>query len=359
MWNASAEAIHALSSNHEMQVKVNVFTRAGLRASDIPIEGGNITATLLSDVCRSGSLLVSPHLISAGLLDPRRDRVQIFTGPRGYPLIPIFTGRVVDRSEPSGGVVQVQVEDYGRDIVDARFEEPWQADIERSIPWEMRRIIQDVDETFSVNLAGAIPGPTPNVVWDENRAGALDELAAATNTIWQSDRSGGFDVFPNPYRLAVVTPPRLTLTTGPGGTLTSYTENTTRDNVYNSMTVLVERADNEKPVRVTVRDNRPGSAFRWGGEYGKVNRVVRLQTPGGESAALAMAQRLLNQSLGLFRSWRLTTPHFPLLDPGDVIGAREGGETTIQVVETVSYPLAAIDATAIATRELRYNEEIG
>lgn len=358
MWEVPDATKAALMQDHEMVVQVNVFNKAGLRATNIPIEGGTINATLLSDVCRSGSFTVTRRLTDAGLLDPRQDRVQILTGPAGFPLIPIFTGRVMDRSRSAGGQVQIQVEDFGRDVVDARFEQPWQASVTSTIPQEIRRLIQDVDPDFGVDLDAAITGPTPNVVWDEDRAGAVDELAAATNTIWQSDRVGGFVIYPNPYNLTTVPQWRLTLSTGEGGTLTSLVENTTRDKVYNSITVLVERADGARPLRVTVRDTDPGSAFMWGGEFGKVNRVVRLQTPQGLPQAGLLANRLLSQSLSLYRSWRFTTPHFPLIDPGDVVGVNDEGDVSVQVVESISYPLEAISTSSFATRELRFEEAV-
>lgn len=358
MWPVSAATLAALSQDHEMDTRVRVFNKAGLRASSVPIEGGTINATILADVCRSGSLTVARRFTDRGLFDPRQDRVSILTGPKGFPLIPIFTGRVMDTSRPAGGLVQVQVEDYGRDVVDALFEQPWQARTGSPVPEEMRRIIQDVDATFGVDLTRAVAGTTPNVTWEENRAQALDELAAATNAIWQSDRAGSFIVYPNPYSLTGVIPSVVTLSTGSSGTLTSFIENTTRDKVFNSITVLVERANNVPPLRVTVRDEGANSPFRWGGEFGKVNRVVRLQTPLNAGQAKLMAQRVLHQSLNLYRSWRLSTPHFPLLDPGDVITVVERGVTSTQVVESISYPLRALDDTAIATRELRQEMEV-
>lgn len=357
MYPVAAETLAALSNNHEMAVVVNVFTRQGVRAADIPIHSGTITATILSDVCRSGSITVSQRLTDAGLLDPARDRVQIFTGARGFPLIPIFIGRVTDRSRPAGGLVQVQLADYGKDIVDARFEQPWQANTTLPVPLEMRRIIKDVDSVFSVDVDRVPWRSTPNVVWEEDRAGALDQLAAGTNSIWQSDRVGGFTIYTNPYSLTSVPSPVHAFSTGPEGTLTGFTENTTRDNVFNSVTVLVERPNNVPPIRVTVRETDPGSPFRWGGEYGKVNRIVRLQTPGGVAEATLLARRLLSQSLSLFRSWRLATPHFPVLDPGDIISVTEQ-ETTIQVVESITYPLQAINESTFATRELRNYIEV-
>lgn len=356
-WAFTPDLLASLSGGHEMAVQVDVFTSAGIRAANVPIEGGTINATLLSDVCRSGTITVARRLIDQGLFDPDRDRVRVSTGVKGYPLIPIFTGRVIQTSEPETGLVSVSVDDFGQDIVKAVFEQPWEAAAGSPVATEMVRLIRDVNPLYTVDVGRALNGSTPQVVWDENRAGALDELAAAINCVWQSDRSGGFVVYPNPYNLTTPPPLVLTLSDGPGGTLTSCVKVSSRDDVYNSVTVLVERADNAPPIRITVRDTDPGSPYFWGGEFGKQNRVVRLNTPGGVGAASLMAQRLLTQSLALARSWRIVTPHFPLLDPGDVIGVRRRGEITAQVVESITYPLDATDSTSIGTRELRRTVE--
>lgn len=357
-WPFSPSLLAALTSSHEMAVRIDVFDSQGLRRGNIPFQGGQINASLLAAVSRSGQFEVSKWLTRAGLLDPRRDRVQILTGVKGFPLVPIFTGRVTDVAPSDSGMVQVQVEDYGRDIVGATFEQPWQATPFATVADEMRRLIQDADGRFAVDTSRALYGQVPVITWEDDRARALDELATSINCLWQPDRTGGFTIFPNPYNLTSVPAWALDLSDGPGGTLTSCTENRTRDGVYNSITVLVELADNSVPIRVTVRDTKPTSPFFWGGEFGKVNRTVRLQAAGGPDAALVLANRLLNQSLALYRSWRLTTPHFPLLDPGDVISVTQDGETTLQVVESLSYPLEAIQATSIATRQLRQETEV-
>lgn len=359
MWPHSEQFRRALLGSHDMQTQVDVFDADGLRATNVPIVTGTISANLLSDVCRSGSVTVAGRLVDGGLFDPARDLVRISTGIDGFPLVPIFTGRVQEVTEDYAGQAVVQVDDFGRDIVEAKFEQPWQASQGDAVSTEMRRIIKDVNDDFGLDSSLALPGVVASgLVWEESRGEALDSLAAAINCIWQTERTGSFVLYPNPYNLTE--PPSLTITLsdGPSGTLTSLTRNTTRDKVYNSVTVLVERSDNTPPLRVTVRDTSPSSPFLWGGKFGKVNQVLRLQTPGGAGDAALVAQRVLNQSLALARSWRLTTPHFPLLDPGDVIAVTARGDTTVQVVESITYPLEAIAATSIATRELRQQVEV-
>lgn len=357
MWAYSEALLQALLGDHELVVEVDVFTSAGVRAANVPIEDGIVRATFLSDVCREADLRVTRRLTDAGLFDTTRDRVRISTGPQGWPLIPIFTGRVQETVENDDGSVSVSCEDFGKDIVRANFEQPWQATPGIEPYLEMTRIIEDVDPAFGLDVSRALSGSTPVVTWDENRAQALDELAAAINCIWQPDRVGSFVLYPNPYALTSTPDVPFMLTDGPGGNITSFTKITTRDPVYNSITLLVERADNAPPIRVTVRDTDPSSPFLWGGEFGKQNRVIRLNTPGGVGATEFVARRILRQSLALGQSWRLSTPHFPLLDPGDIIGANRQGVPTVQVVESLTYPLLAVGSTTIATRELRNTVE--
>lgn len=353
VYQASEDLARALRGSHEMVCQVDVFDSEGMRATDVPIEGGTVTATLLSDVTRSGSIVVPRSLVDRGLFNPLWDWVRISTGVRGYPLVPVFTGRVqntqISHSERS---VTVNVADPGDDLVNAPFEKPWVVHPGRSVLNEMVNIIRDVTTDFTVDLGDTPDGKTVDVAWSDNRATALDDLATSINAIWQATRSGGFVIFPNPYQQLTPPPAVLTLSDGDSGSLTSFQEVRSRDEVYNSITLEVQRADGGDPVRVTVRDNRSKSATRWGGKFGKRNRRITSSTPYSEGEARQIARRILSQSLSLAKSWRLTTPHFPLLDPGDVIAVRYEDSIWAQVIESITYPLRAMAETQISTREL-------
>lgn len=345
--------IRALQGNHEMVCQVDVFDSTGMRAVDVPIEDGQINASLLANVSRTGALTVSRRLIDQGLFDPLSDRVRVSTGVRGYPLVPIFTGRVQDNDiDHDGRSVTVPLADFGDDLVNAPFERPWVVNPDRSVLNEMINIIHDVDPDFTIDLTTTADGVTPRVAWNDNRGSALDQLATGINAIWQTTRSGGFIVYPNPYLRTTPPPAVLTLSDGPGGSLTRFREVRSRSEVYNSITLEVQRGDGGLPIRVTVRDNRSQSRTRWGGPFGKRNRRISVQTPYSETEAIRIATRILGQSLALAKSWSLSTPHFPLLDPGDVIAVRYENRIWAQVIESISYPLLAMNQTSISTREL-------
>lgn len=360
VYPASADLIRAFQGNHEMVCQVDVFDDDGLRAADVGIEAGQITATLLADVSRSGSLTVSRRLIDQGLFDPNWDKVRISTGVRGYPLVPIFTGRVQDNSiDHTGRSVVVSLADFGDDLVNAPFERPWVVKSNRSVLAAIKSLIRNVDPDFTIDFTDTPDGLTPDVAWTDSRTSALDELATAINAIWQSTRTGGFVVYRNPYLQGTPAPAVMTLSDGPGGSLTDFQEVRSRGEVYNSITLEVQRADGGNPIRVTVRDNRSASKTRWGGKFGKRNRKINVSTPYSEGEAQQIAKRILGQSLALARSWSLSTPHFPLLDPGDVIAVRYEDRIWAQVIESITYPLLAMNGTSISTRELvMFNDNV-
>lgn len=352
----TAEQLEALGMNHAMSVRVEVIT-SGVSAGTIPFIDGTITATFTSQVTRTGNIRVSKSVVDEGLLSPITDKVVIFTGIPGILDIPIFTGRVVSQEETDEQVVTVQLADTSRDIVRAKFEQPWRAVTGATAASEMVRIVADVSGEIAIDVSQAPNIINPYVVWEEERGKALDDLASAMNCIWQGDRFGGLVVYPNPYSTTGTTPPVTTFTVGPGGSISKIKKITSAENMANSVTVVVERTDNSTPIRVTARDSAVNSPTRWGGPFGKQNIIRKTHNPLTEPAARTIAFRILNQSLALFRSWQIVTPHFPLLDPGDIIAVQWDEEITAQVIESITYPLAAIDATTLSTRELRREGE--
>jgi hypothetical protein len=352
----TAEQLEALTKNHQMAVRVEVI-QEDVSVGTIPIIDGSVTATFTSQVTRTGSLRVPRSVVESGLLNPVTNKMVIFTGIPGIIDLPIFTGRVVSYSVSSDQQVQVQLADTSRDMVRAKFEQPWRAVLGATASSEMERIVADVSGEIAIDVSRTPDIINPYVVWEEDRGKALDDLASAMSCIWQGDRFGGLVVYPNPYSTSSEVPPVVILKTGPNGTVEAVTEVVSAENMANSVTVVVERTDNSSPIRVTARDSGVNSPTRWGGPFGKQNIIRKTHNPLTEPAARFIAFRILNQSLALFRSWQIQTPHFPLLDPGDIIAVQWDNSITAQVVESITYPLAAINQTTLSTRELRREEE--
>lgn len=345
----------AFLGSHEMQLKVHVF-RGSESLGEIKVVEANVSATYGTQGGRDASLVVDRNITDSGLLDPASDQVIITVGIPNFVDVPLFTGRVDELSELSNGEVRVQLLSRGAEAIRAAFEQPWAAGVAGTLASvEMTEILHYIDPTWGVDTTNAnisvIPG---GLVWEEMPGQALDQLAQGASLIWQPDRTGGFVIYTNPWSVGVLlgADPVVTLVDGEDGCLVSVEKNTSRVGVYNSVTVVTERVNNTVPVRVTARDASPTSPTFWGGIFGKQNLVVKNQTPEVFTDSAALAERILRQSLALVRSFTITVPDMPLLDPGDVFSLWYRDVVYSLVVETISYSCRASQLTRISAREL-------
>lgn len=349
----------ALLGTHEMSSRITVL-RGTESLGDIPFNSASVTATYGTQGGRDGRIGVDWSVIEAGYLRPQSDQVIIRTGIKGVVEIPIFTGRVDYHTPDSDQSVDVQLLSRGAEAIRASFEQPWPGLNGVQATSEIARILADVDPTWSTTVLSVTTDVLPQgMVWEMDRGQALDQIAQGASVIWQPDRTGGFVVYDNPYSIGPIlaTDPVVILRDGEGGVVVDVQDTTSRAQTYNSVTVITERVNNTEPLRVTVRDVGPSETM-WGGIFGKQNLVVKNQVPINQGAAELLARRILRQSLALQRSWRITLPHMPLLDPGDVFILWYRDEVTGQVVETIDYSCQADQVTTITSRELKLAETI-
>lgn len=360
MFPVTSAQLNALMGNHEMTTRV-VVLRGSESMGEIPVIEVAVSATYGTQGGRDGELVVDRHIIDSGLLDPMSDQVIIYTGVRDFFEVPIFTGRCDENVEDSDGDVSVPLISRAVEAIEAKFIVPWAATTGNTAKTEIMQILQDVDPSWSVDTAAANPAVIPpNLVWEEDRGQALDQLAQGANLIWQPDRSGGFVVYDNPYSVGSSLAAGITwfLRDGENGTVAHIRKNTSRAGIYNSVTVVTERVNNTEPIRVTALDTLTSSPTYWGGLFGKKNLIVKNQVPLDEAGSQLLALRILRQSLAQQRSFEISTPHFPILDPGDVFGLIYRDVVYTLVCETVRYSGSGGQDTRISARELILRESL-
>lgn len=342
----------ALLGSHEMDVQVDVYIGSTLLYGNLPIQGGNVEATLGTRAGRRATFATDRAYLP--YVTPLGARVLIRTGIPGIEMVPIFEGRIDSVPDDHTGNVQVQCAGRGQDVQDARFEVPFAVAPGTSLLVTLTQLLLDGTYLGSVEVDGIINDkPSSVLVYEEDRGGACDDIARTLQVIWESGRAGQFRIFPNPFAAIAQPDEAVLLRDGIGGTLVTINRTTSRTLIYNSVTVVVERTDGSAPMRVTARDNDATSPTFWSGPFGRQNLVVKTQAPLTQVDTASLAGRLLSQSLALARSWTITIPHYPLLDPGDVVIVWWNNEVTAQVVESITYPLSAGEPTYLSTREWR------
>ena len=345
----------AFLGSHEMTFSATVL-RGGLNLGTIDVINASVSATYGTQGGRDARIVVAQTVVDDGLLNPNSDQVVLRVGIPNVVDVPIFTGRVDQLAEDSAGDVQVQLLSRGAEAIRAEFEVPWAANVGGTqARVEMARILQSIEPSWGVDYTNANLNIIPEgLVWETDPGQALDQLGQGASLIWQPDRVGSFVIYTNPYSIgsSLGSSPVVTLVDGEDGVLVSVEKNTSRIGVYNSVTVVTERVNNTFPIRVTAKDTNPGSPTFWGGIFGKQNLVVKNQTPTSESEATDLAVRLLRQSLALQRSFSISVPDLPFLDPGDVFTLWYRDVVYGIVVESIDYSTSADSLTVISGREL-------
>jgi len=334
---------HTLSGPHGRAFTVDVTDIDGVvRASGlIPIDGG-VSASLTQRVTRSAyfRLPVEWYPVTADdPLSPEFAVVHISAGIRfGNGLtetFPIFTGRIDTVNLHPDGIVEFNCYDLAADVVAYRFEQP-RTTTQATTLAEMRSLILEALPQATFGTDTVTDSPTPALTWDEDRGQALDDLSQSRGGRWYTLGDGSFVVREFTYAAGPVV---ADYTDGPRGVVTQATASRSRAGAFNSVVVVSERTDGTDPVRVPARVNDPSHPLFFGGKYGKVSQIIKIQTPLSVTQAQTLAQAQLSASSALREQWTVNMVPDMTLEPGDTVRFSYRGFSAIQIVDRITYPL--------------------
>lgn len=317
------------------------------------IIGGAVTANLTNRVTRSATFTLDDSWYPRtpdDAISPEEAVVHIEAGAQygdgSTELFPIFTGRVWDVDRDEDGLVQFQCQDLAADVIGFRFEQP-RVSQRPGILQEIRELILEALPQATFGTDNVVDGVTPRLTWDEDRGQALDDLAEALGGRWYALGNGNFVVRTFDYAPGTVVRAYLD---GSGGSLSSARTSRTRSGVANSVTVVSERADGTSPVRVPARDTASSSPTRFGGPFGRVSQVIKVQTPLTTAQAQVFARTQLRAARALTEQWSASIVPDYTLEPGDTVQVRYRGVLATQIIDQVAYPLLVDDTMGIDGR---------
>lgn len=343
------ELLRSLVASHVLSTQVDSMDATGLapRALGIPFSDGTVQVSSTSRIRRVLSLTIpDPRWLPQSdddALSPYSARIRVRQGvkfPDGtIETAPVGVFRIesIDGDEQRGPVELVG-HSLEAMVIDARFESPRQASGPSCVGL-IQTLIVEANPTAEVVVATIQDAPVPRTTWDEDRWGAIEELATAI----------GCDVYCDPlgrYVIAdVVDPataaPTRTLKSGTGGTLKSVLRGISREGVFNSVVARSSGLSVAKPIQAVARDTDALSPTRWGGPFGKVPRFWSSPLVSTQTQALLAAQSILSKSIGLTKSVSIEAVPDPTIDAGTAVriipnpDAAPNGE--IHVLE--SFPL--------------------
>lgn len=325
-------------------------------ATDVPIISGSVSANLTDRVTRTARFTLPLSYFPETPEDPFSPYlsvVHIESGIRlgdGTPIgFPVFTGRVYAAELTEDGQAVFRADDLAADVVAARFEQPVASSrsLQATQVTEIERLILDAVPQATFGTHDAAAGPVPQLVWDEDRGKALDDLAESMGSRWYALGDGSFVVRQFVYEPAA---PVQTFADGPGGLMSAARIVRTRDGSANSVVVVSERLDGTDPVRVVARDTRLASPTRYGGKFGKVVQTIKMQTPQTQNEATVLARTQLTAAVALTEQWSSRVVPDHRIEPGDTVRLGYRGRTADQVLDGVTYPLGVNETMTLLSR---------
>lgn len=343
-----------LRQPHKRVVRVDVTDIDGVvRASALQPLSGQVRATLTNRVTRSASFSMPAEFYPATADDPLSPEFAVAHisagigyGDGTFEIFPLFKGRIIDASRGPDGEVDFQCDDLADDVVKYRFEQP-RTTQEAMTLQEIETLILEALPQATFGTHTVTDQATPMLTWDEDRGQALDDLSNSLGGRWYALGSGDFVVRPFNYETGAVA---QTLHDGPGGLLHEATVSRSREGAANSIVIVSERADGSAPVRVPARDNSPGSPTFFGGKFGKVSQIIKVQTPLTQTQAQVLAQTQLAASTALTEQWSVAVVPDMSLEPGDTVDLEHRNLGAVQIIDSITYPLDTQTPMTIATR---------
>lgn len=340
----------ALLGPHQRAARIDAYDIDGnLLAQDVEVVSGSVHANLTSRVSRTAEWVLPDEWWPTAPEDPFSPewsvvhiRAGIRYGDDTEELFPLFVGRVTTATRANDGAVSFSAEDLAADVIGYRFETPRAArqdfpnTIFRVLPL-VRVLITEALPQAQFKADGVSDALVPDLVWDEDRGRALDDLASAVGGRWFPDGEGLFSVQPIVYTPSA---PVASFEDGSGNGLLSRAQvSKTRNGTVNSVTVVAERQDGTDPIRVTARDTGATSPTRFGGKFGRVSKVIKVQTPLTTAEAQTTARTELGASVALTEQWDVAIVPDHTLEPEDTVSLSHRGYSGVQVIDSITYPL--------------------
>lgn len=347
MLTAPAAYAAALQGPHRRVARVDVTDIDGVaRATGVPISSGEVTANLTNRVTRSATFTMpgewfprTPEDALSPYAAVVRIRAGLALGTGAEILLPVFTGRVYDARLNAAGTVTFRADDLAADVIAARFEQPTPSSRGSAFTnqsSEFRKLVLQALPQAEFGVDDISPTRLPDLVWDEDRGQALDDIAQSAGARWFALGDGRFVLRRFSYTPST---PVAEFLDGPRGLLSAADVSITRDGTANSVVVVSERLDGTDPVRTIARDVSLASPTRYGGKFGRVVQVLTIQTPLTQNEATLLARTQLTGAVALTEQWDATVVADHRIEPGDTVRFRYRGMRADQIVDGIVYPL--------------------
>ncbi|GIF16545.1 DUF5047 domain-containing protein [Actinoplanes teichomyceticus] len=358
MYPVSPAFAQALRESHTAIVRVDAYLGGSLLASDIPITDGSVSVASGTGVRRTLDVQIADRGLW-GTLDTIGVELRPYRGIR-YPsgdteLVPLGVFSLDSMSMsvgPSGGISVQSAPDRWARVQRRQFETPTAAVATARISAEIVRLVTGAVPGITTTVTATSTATAGPLIWEQDRAGAVADLATSIGAEAYFDVTGGLVVEDAPLLSQT---PVWTVDASPSGVLLSGERLRDRARTYNVVVVYPSSVSGTTPYApVIAADTDPTSRTYVGGPFGRVPYRYTSQAVTTQAQATVAARALLNRIKAVNAQINVESIVNPALDRGDVITVlTPDGTTELHLVDAVTIPLAPGGTQQITTRSSR------
>lgn len=358
MWPGGQDPLYraVLAGGVAPRIRVEVWRGGVQLAASTEFIGGQVNATLVSQVARNASVTYPESWFpysSSDLLAPAGNELRIFRGVDyangDFKEFPVFRGKI-QNAQLSGATVTVTASDRAAEVQERGFSAPQDLPDDTAAIVLFRELITNAvpDAVFGLSDEFAQVGPA--LTAETDRSSVIDRIATAVGAFWYPLADGSFVMRRYPWNLSSGDPVAI-LADGDEGTVLDSTPTRDRENVYNQILAIAERSDGSAPAHAIAADTVPSSATFTGGPFGVRFKILRLQYPTDENGCLSAAADYLVRSTAQTIAWDLVIVPDASLELGDVVGLEVREQTGIrQVISSFTIPLDNMSGMTVQCR---------
>jgi len=305
----------------------------------IPFTDGQLTANLANRVTRKLRLTMPMSLFptnSGDLLDPFQTELVLWcgwlSGAGPAYLWQAFTGPVTAVSKETGrSTFTLDATDRVEQIIEDKFLSPVQSGAGALVTTRIKDLISDSQPGALFNTFDETYATVPVLTWENDRAQAIDDLAASVNAYWYQLPDGTYTLRTIPWSRVSLGAAVATLTQGID--LTRATLTKSRTGVYTIVQVSGEPTNGDAPFFGSVTDEDPASITYVNGPLGRRVLKVQQDSVGGDAQAASLARSRLRRARVQVTQISTTSLYDPSLELGDAVTiATEDGNFTQALV---------------------------
>lgn len=358
MYAVTSTFLSALRQAHTVIVQVDAYLGATLIAEDMPISGGSVTISGGTGVRRQLTCTVTDRDLWS-TLDVTGVELRAYRGLR-YPSgdtemapLGVFSLDAQAMSVgPTGGIEIQTAPDRWARVQRAAFEQPSPAVASNQIRTEIERLVTLAVSGLTVSNVATSTATVGPLVWDQDRAAAVIDLATSIGAEVFFDVDGGLVIKDAPL---LGQPPVWNVDASESGVLVSGDRVRDRARTYNVVVAYPTNLTGSAVYApVVAADTDPTSRTYVNGPFGRVPYRYTSPAMTTSGQALVAAKALLNRVKAVNAQLSVEAVVNPALDRGDVITVlTPDGTSERHLIDSLTIPLDVAGTQQIVTRSSR------